>query len=176
MGRSAVMLCVAAALALVRTSVAPSPATARTLRYTPASGSIIWWSLADDPSHGQQYVAQVGQQPGGGLVLAGSSESEDPSVPDIFLCMYDGNDAASPHLLRRRSWDGPAHLGDTASGMAIDGSGNVIVAGSTQVVGGTYDWVVVKWDAGGTPLWQGSVASRTATGTSSCPGTPRPES
>jgi hypothetical protein len=50
-------------------------------------------------------------------------------------------------------YDGPTHNDDYAHFVAVDGSGNVIVAGSSSVAGVTYDFATVKYDANGNQLW-----------------------
>src|SRR6185436_15660935 len=50
-------------------------------------------------------------------------------------------------------YDGPANDDDRAAALAIDGLGNAYVAGSTRGGNGYYDFVLVKYDTGGTAQW-----------------------
>ncbi|MBA7567518.1 hypothetical protein ES708_09231 [subsurface metagenome] len=50
-------------------------------------------------------------------------------------------------------YDGPTNNDDYAYAVAVDGSGKVIVSGSSSVAGVTYDFATVKYDANGNQLW-----------------------
>ncbi len=50
-------------------------------------------------------------------------------------------------------YDGPTNDDDYSHFVAVDGSGNVIVAGSSSVAGVTYDFATAKYDANGNQLW-----------------------
>jgi uncharacterized delta-60 repeat protein len=51
-------------------------------------------------------------------------------------------------------YDGDANAFDAAYALAVDNSGNVYVAGSSEGDGTDYDYVVVKYDPAGKKLWQ----------------------
>lgn len=54
----------------------------------------------------------------------------------------------------RTSYDGPTHHTDVPSGIAVDGSGNVYVAGRSARSSGTdHDYVLLKYSASGRLLW-----------------------
>ena len=52
-----------------------------------------------------------------------------------------------------RRYDGPAHLGDYATCIAVDSQGNVVVAGVTAGADSTPDWVTIKYSSTGDSLW-----------------------
>ncbi len=60
----------------------------------------------------------------------------DSSGTQKWVALYDGG-----------------HGSDQAFAIAVDGSGNVIVAGSVSGSATGYDFAVVKYDSGGAPLW-----------------------
>jgi hypothetical protein len=40
-----------------------------------------------------------------------------------------------------------------AAALALDNAGNVVVTGSSQNATGSFDYVVLKYDSAGAPLW-----------------------
>lgn len=68
-----------------------------------------------------------------------------------FVTLKYGPDGKS---LWRASFDGPRHRTDVPSAIAVDGSGNVYVAGRSARGSGTeYDYVLLKYSAAGRLLW-----------------------
>ena len=52
-----------------------------------------------------------------------------------------------------RRYDGPAHLGDNATCVAVDSQGNVVVTGVSVGADSTPDWVTIKYGSAGESLW-----------------------
>jgi hypothetical protein len=52
-----------------------------------------------------------------------------------------------------RRYDGPAHLGADATGLAVDNEGNVIVAGVSLTADSTFDWITIKYSPDGDTVW-----------------------
>jgi len=52
-----------------------------------------------------------------------------------------------------RRYDGPAHLGSSATRVAVDGQGNVAVTGVSAGADSTPDWVTIKYSSAGDSLW-----------------------
>jgi hypothetical protein len=52
-----------------------------------------------------------------------------------------------------RRYDGPAHLGADATGLAVDNEGNVIVAGVSLAADSTFDWITIKYLPNGDTDW-----------------------
>ena len=52
-----------------------------------------------------------------------------------------------------KSYDGPAHSSDRASGIAVDGSGNVYVTGYSWGIETYGDYATIKYDPDGDTLW-----------------------
>ena len=52
-----------------------------------------------------------------------------------------------------RRYDGPAHLGDNATCVAVDSKGNVVVTGVSAGADSTPDWVTIKYSSAGDSLW-----------------------
>src|SRR5688572_22981866 len=49
--------------------------------------------------------------------------------------------------------DRPVASDDRAEKIAVDSSGNVIVAGSSSQFTTEFDWLIIKYSGAGTPLW-----------------------
>jgi hypothetical protein len=142
-------------VALVTFLTAVSPGATRQARGGALpSGTLVWSHSVDGPLHSSEWVQEVAQAPDGTLYLLSSTGDTDggPTI-DFLLCAYNGNDAADPHLMRTRVWDGPAHLSDVPRAMSIDGAGNVITVGYAETVADGKDWAVVKWGVAGNVSW-----------------------
>ena len=53
-------------------------------------------------------------------------------------------------------YDGPGRDDDVPKALAVDGSGNLIVTGSTTTANGYTDYATVKYSSAGVPLWTNS--------------------
>jgi len=93
-------------------------------------------------------VASAAIDAAGNIYLAGSTSSYGAGGQDVLLLKYD----STGHLLVERVWGGTAD--DSGSGVAVDSSGNVYVAGSTQSFGfGRSDALLLKFNSSGSLLW-----------------------
>ena len=52
-----------------------------------------------------------------------------------------------------RRYDGAAHLGADATGLAVDSNGDIIVAGVSLATDSTFDWVTIKYLPNGETAW-----------------------
>jgi hypothetical protein len=50
-------------------------------------------------------------------------------------------------------YDGPGSGSDTATGLALDGSGNVYVTGESDGTNHYYDYVTIAYSSAGVPQW-----------------------
>ena len=69
---------------------------------------------------------------------------------DIYLVKYSPDGA----VLWQKSWDGPAHLADSPSGLAVTPTGTVYVAGTTGKAAGYDDAVLLKYTTAGKLKWK----------------------
>jgi hypothetical protein len=68
---------------------------------------------------------------------------------DMLTAKYD----AAGQVQWSAQYDGPAHGDDAPQGIAVDGSGNVYVAGTSAGGASGTDFVVVKYSTAGTQAW-----------------------
>jgi hypothetical protein len=101
------------------------------------------WREQDAAStRGQRSGSRSGlRAPRTGIVLA------------LALLVPAGPVAAQPGAIWERTVNGLAHGFDEASAVAVDGQGNVIVAGFIRNTGSDPVFTVAKFNRAGAPLW-----------------------
>jgi len=138
-----------------------------------AMGNVIWATSAPGTDYDIPYA--VATDTSGNVVVAGLFSSPvitfgsisltNAGIQDAFVAKYD---AAGNVMWAKRA--GGADW-DNARALALDGSGNVYLAGSfrspsitfgsftlTNTAAGNYDAFLVKYDAGGNVLWANAAA------------------
>jgi hypothetical protein len=108
-----------------------------------------WVRRYDGPSHMNDQPTALKVDSKGDVFITGANY--DQAMSDICTVRYDGRTGA---LLWERVYDGPATGDDAPHSMALDGAGNVLVAGRSG--NGTAKWAyLAKYDgANGTLLWE----------------------
>jgi PKD repeat protein len=88
----------------------------------------------------------------GNIYAAGETSSVGARCTDVLLLKYD----AQGNPLWQKTWGGNSY--DYGKGVAVDGSGNVYVTGTSvsyELVGdGGYHAILLKYDPSGSLLWQ----------------------
>jgi uncharacterized delta-60 repeat protein len=126
-----------------------------TIKYDP-DGTEMWvarysWS----PTSTDRPVSVVTDSSGNVYVTGDSYTYYPDSVHDIATIKYDPD--GSQRWVAR--YDGPPGLVDQAAAIAVDGSGNVYVTGSSiqddpgGPAYGREDYVTIKYDSAGTEIW-----------------------
>src|SRR6185369_92318 len=130
-------------------SATSSPVTAydyATVAYS-NSGVPLWTNRYNGPRNGEDHALAIAVDGKDNVIVTGSSTSV--SDTDYTTIKYSG--AGIPVWTNR--YDGPAHGGDGASGIAVDSSGNVFVTGySFDSAGATFDYATVAYSSAGTLL------------------------
>ncbi|MCZ6598355.1 MAG: hypothetical protein O7B99_12000 [Planctomycetota bacterium] len=112
-----------------------------------ADGTLVWEYAYGGPLWDE--LVAVAERPGGGFVVAGSTESFGAGGRDLWVMRLDENGSK----LWERVLGGPAS--DEASALAVDADGNTVVAGVVRRSGADEpDALLVKLDALGSIVWQ----------------------
>jgi hypothetical protein len=83
----------------------------------------------------------------GNVFVTGYSDSS--SHYDYVTIAYSGAGV----VLWANRYNGPGNISDQATAVAVDGSGNVFVTGSSTGSGGDSDYATIKYSGAGVPLW-----------------------
>ena len=115
------------------------------IKYSGA-GLALWTNRYDQSLRDE--VGALALDATGNVIIAGSSDA-NTSGGDMLIVKYSG--AGVPLWTNRYS--GPGYFQDAARAMAVDGSGNVFVTGSSQGQTGGNDYATIAWSGAGLPLW-----------------------
>jgi hypothetical protein len=88
------------------------------------------------------------------VIVTGSSASTNvnPAVYDYATIKYSSAGVAL-WTNRYRGYNSTGNSGDNAFAMAVDGSNNVVVTGSSYGGVSGYDYATIKYSSAGVPLW-----------------------
>ena len=99
----------------------------------------------DDPD---DYAKAIAVDASGNIYVTGLSSGSSPGR-DIATIKYSG---AGKQLWAKR-YNGPKNKADAAWAIAVDGSGNIYVTGSSEQSTSDYDFATVKYSGAGKQLW-----------------------
>jgi uncharacterized delta-60 repeat protein len=121
-----------------------------TIKYDPGTGDTLWArSYGYTSPAGMDQATAIAVDALGNAHVTGYSDG--PNGIDYATIKYepDGDVAWTQYASGAARYNGPANRGgDYAYAIAVDGSGNVCVTGSSYG-----DYATVKYDAGGNQLW-----------------------
>jgi hypothetical protein len=121
------------------------PQTVWEKRYADSSGHNVYFSDMMIDKKGNVYIA--------GYIAVGTDND------DILTLKYDCNG----NLLWSKSYDGYYHDVDAPNAIAVDNSGNVIVAGYIGGTPGLQDYIAIKYDENGDSVWISRIGFRNDT-------------
>jgi hypothetical protein len=144
-----------------------------TAKYAAADGSLLWEQRYSGPANGYDYASAVAVDASGNVFVTGRSGGPDHNMieGDYYTAKYA---AADGTLLWEKYYNGPANLADSATALAVDASGNVVVTGyvdSPPIVFGHIggDYYTAKYAAAdGATLWEKRFNRTWAGGPSPC--------
>jgi Beta-propeller repeat len=113
-----------------------------------ATAQEAWVAHYNGPGNSNDYALHVVVDASSNIYVTGVSTGSGTG-PDYATIKY--NSSGQQQWVAR--YNGPANAGDYASAIAIDGSGNVYVTGSSTGSGTGYDYATIKYNASGTQLW-----------------------
>ena len=120
------------------------------VKYAARDGALLWAKRYDGPWN-DDHAQAVAVDGSGNVVVTGYSMGGGSGY-DYYTAKYAAADGA---LLWEKRCNGPANSDDRAQALAVDGSGNVVVTGSSVGGGGGYDYYTAKYAAAdGVFLWE----------------------
>ncbi|MEI6948565.1 hypothetical protein V9K67_15330 [Paraflavisolibacter sp. H34] len=114
-----------------------------TIRYNNSDGSRKWTKKFNGTAKGRDKATAIATDASGNVYVTGESEGEGSGV-DFVTIKY--NKDGSTKWTKRYS--GPGNFSDRATGIAVDGWGNVYVTGQMQ-----NDFLTIKYDKDGSRKW-----------------------
>jgi uncharacterized delta-60 repeat protein len=118
-----------------------------TIKYD-SGGSDQWSVEFDGGSNGEDEAKAIVVDAPGNVYVTG--QATGPSG-DVDICTIKYNSAGV--FQWARYYNGTADSTDTGVDIAMDGSGNIYVAGNTSSLSGGMDYVVIKYNSSGTQFW-----------------------
>jgi uncharacterized delta-60 repeat protein len=118
-----------------------------TIKYSSA-GVPLWTNRYNGPANDWDKASAVAADSSNNVIVTGYSIGSG-SAADYATIKYSS--AGVPLWTNR--YNGPGNSGDYASAVAVDGSNNVIVTGSSWGSGSSYDYATIKYSSAGVPLW-----------------------
>ena len=118
-----------------------------TIKYDP-SGSQQWVSRYNGPANSDDFAYSLAVDISGGVYVTGGSTGSGTAL-DYATVKYDPSGAQT----WASRYNGPANGDDQANALAIDGSGNVYVTGTSLGSGTGFDYATIKYNSGGTQQW-----------------------
>jgi len=134
-------------------TISPGDTDVYTVKYSGANGLVLWERFYDGSGHGLDAGHSVAVDSQGNVAVAGYARNASDNQ-DYYVALYAATNGA---VLWEDTFDGPEHLWDVASAVAVDAAGNVIVTGGSQgAYSGphdNYDFLTIKYAPLGTRLW-----------------------
>jgi len=120
-----------------------------TIKYDP-SGNQLWVQRYNGPGNSWDYANAIALDGSGNVYVTGLSLGSGTNN-DYATIKYD---PAGNQIWVQR-YNGPGNYIDEATAIAVDGSGNVYVTGSSANVNNAsnYDYATIKYDQAGNQLW-----------------------
>jgi hypothetical protein len=112
------------------------------------AGLPLWTNRYSGPGNGDDFATALGVDAGGNVFVTGYSTG---SAYDYDYATIKYSSAGMPLWTNR--YNGPGNSNDWAYGLVVDGSGDVVVTGSSYGVGSGYDYLTIKYSGAGMPLW-----------------------
>jgi Immunoglobulin I-set domain./Beta-propeller repeat. len=121
-----------------------------TIAYS-AAGVPLWTNRYGGPGNGDDQALAIALDSNGHVFVTGYSYSGSGPGNDFATVAY----SVSGVPLWTNRYNGPGSRDDRANALAVDGSGNVFVTGSSwsTTVSSSADYATIAYSAAGAPLW-----------------------
>ena len=118
-----------------------------TIKYN-ALGVEEWVARYNGPGNAFDFAAAIAVDGGANVYVTGQSVGPAP-LNSVDYATIKYNASGTEQWISR--YDGPDNSADFATGIALDGSGNVYVTGGST--SGAYDYATIKYNASGAEQW-----------------------
>jgi hypothetical protein len=118
-----------------------------TIKYD-SSGQEQWVARYDGPGNAEDNAVAIVVDQSGNVYITGSSTGSGTGA-DYATIKYDS--AGQQQWVAH--YNGPGNLGDSATGIGIDGSGNVYVTGTSVGSDGVPNYATIKYNSVGQQQW-----------------------
>jgi len=118
-----------------------------TVKYD-ASGHQLWAARYNGSGNDWDHAFCLATDAAGNVYVTGGSEEVGTGL-DYATVKYDANG----NQVWTALYNGPVDGSDVAHSLALDGNGNIIVAGNSWGDGTGEDYAIVKYDPSGNQLW-----------------------
>src|SRR5262249_15903386 len=118
-----------------------------TIKYN-ALGVEEWVARSNGPGNAFDFAAAIAVDGGANVYVTGQSVGPAP-LNSVDYATIKYNASGTEQWVAR--YDGPDNSADFATGIALDGSGNVYVTGGST--SGAYDYATIKYNASGAEQW-----------------------
>jgi uncharacterized delta-60 repeat protein len=118
-----------------------------TIKYS-TNGKQLWVKRYNGPGNGNDYATAIAVDGSGNVYVTGWSMGSGTG-DDCATIKYSTNGKQ----LWVKTYNGPGNGNDYATAIAVDGSGNVYVTGTSAGSGTRDDFATIKYSANGKQLW-----------------------
>ena len=118
-----------------------------TIKYN-SSGDSVWVKIYSSPGNLSDYANSISVDNSGNVYVAGQSRGSG-TAEDYATIKY--NSSGDSVWVQR--YNGTGNLSDGANSIAVDGSGNVYVTGSSTGSGTDFDYATLKYNSSGILQW-----------------------
>jgi hypothetical protein len=120
----------------------------QTAAHAQLGGVPLWTNRCHGAGSGSDLAIAMAVDGSGNVFVTGSSYDTN-GYPDFATIKYSNTGAS----LWTNYYNGPANGYDQAESVAVDGNGNVFVAGESDGGASSFDYATIKYSSAGTALW-----------------------